>query len=104
MYSTLLLSDRKNIEKFYHYIYDESNIYLERKKKIFDDMIIIKDTNRKGKTNIKKYKLTDSFGNIFFTERGLSSFCKENDLKYSCMNNVLRGLTNNHKGWKIEFV
>lgn len=77
MYSTLLLSDRKNIEKFYHYIYDESNIYLERKKKIFDDMIIIKDTNRKGKTNIKKYKLTDSFGNIFLLDVDYHHFVKK---------------------------
>jgi len=67
-------------------------------------MVIIKDTNRLGVTNIKKHKITDPNGNVFFTDKGLASFCRENNLNYSSINNVLRKTTNNYKGWFIEFV
>ena len=104
MYSILNISAREIREKFYHYIYDNSTIYLERKKKIFEDMMIIKDTNRKGKTNIKKHKVTNPNNDIVFTDKGLASFCRDNNLNYSSINNILRGIIDNYKGWKIELI
>lgn len=103
-YSVLIISDRENRENFYHYIYKNSTIYLERKKKIFDDMMIIKDVKRKGNTNIKKYKIIDPSGKIFYTDKGLVDFCKERNLNHSSINNVLRKTTNNYKGWFCELV
>lgn len=33
----LFIRKKKAVEKFYHYLYDSSSIYLERKRKIFED-------------------------------------------------------------------
>ena len=102
-YSILSIYNRKDREIFYHYIYDNATIFLNRKKEIFDDMMDIKDIDRKT-INIKKYKIIDPHGNVFLTKDGLKSFCRENDLNYSNINNVLRGTTKNYKGWKIEHI
>lgn len=102
-YSTLLISDKKNRYNFYNYIYNNSSIYLKRKKDIFNDMIVIKDVNRKGKTNIKIHKIISPNGEIFFSNNGLSEFCRNYNLNYSSINNILRGSVNNYKGWKIEY-
>lgn len=58
---------------------------------------------RKGK-NIKIFKATNPNGEIFYTDNGLSEFCKSNNLSQSNMSNVANGRAKQHKGWKCEYV
>lgn len=59
-------------------------------------------SSNKGKIHIKKFILTDPYGNEFVTEEGLTKFCEDHGLTSSNMHKVLNGTRENHKGWKIR--
>jgi len=83
----------------------KQNLSKARKKRI-----VTEETRRKtsetstGSINIKKYKLTDPNGGIHFTDRGLSDFCRKNNLTPANLSKVLKGERTHHKGWRIEYV
>lgn len=56
----------------------------------------------KGKINIKKYKLIDPQGVVYYTEKGLSDFCRNHQLTPANLMKVLSGKRKHHKGWRIE--
>ncbi len=58
---------------------------------------------RKGK-NIKVFKVTNPEGKIFYTNNGLSKFCKIHNLSQSNMSNVANNRANHHKGWICEYI
>jgi len=85
-YSTITISKIEDVITTYNYLYEESNIYLKRKKIKF---------------NIQhKYKISTPNNEILFINN-LTKFCKENNLNYSNMYNVVQKLVDNYKGWKI---
>jgi len=51
----------------------------------------------------KTYKITNPFGEIFITNR-LKTFCKTNNLNFSCMCRVANGVYKQHKKWTVEIV
>lgn len=103
-YTLLSINKYLSSLKFYHYIYQMSSVYLDRKKEKYDGILNRADNGRTGKTNIKKYKILDPKGNVFFTEKGLKDFCKTHNLTYSCMSGVSRKINNHHKNWKCEII
>lgn len=85
-YSLIIISKIDNIFKLYDYLYKNSNIFLKRKKELF---------------NIKyKYKIITP-NNTYIYTNNLTKFCKENSLNYSNMYNIIQKLVNNYQGWKI---
>lgn len=101
-YSILYFRKNKYVKNFRDILYKISNIYLDRKKDIFDQ--IIENYVRKNEyNNCKKYLITDEYGNDHIVEN-LNKFCKENNLKYSTMSNLSRGIGKNHKGWSCKFL
>lgn len=104
-YSIMNIQKYEASLKFYKYIYKNSNFHLNRKKEIFDNILIKVDNGRRGKTNIKKYKITDPKGNIHYTKKGLADFCRNHsELNYSNMSAVARKIHKSHKNWNCEFV
>jgi len=81
----------------------KKNLSKARKKRITkpETGLKISRTN-KGRINIHKYKMIDSDGNVFFTEKGLSDFCRQNDLTPSNMIKVANGERKRHKGWSCQ--
>lgn len=53
--------------------------------------------------NIKKFKITNPKGKIFYTKDGLSQFCEKYKLTMKNMSAVARGKRKHHKGWKCEY-
>jgi hypothetical protein len=53
--------------------------------------------------NRKKYKLTNPH-NLTIIIDNLRLFCDENNLKYSTMSNLSRGVGKMNKGWKCEII
>lgn len=56
----------------------------------------------KGKINIKKFEMTDPEGNVYITERGLTSFCEEYGLTGANILKVIKRERNHHKGWTAK--
>jgi len=54
--------------------------------------------------NIKTFKVTNPYGEIFYTTNGLTEFCSKNNLSIKNMSAVARGKRNHHKGWMCELI
>ena len=95
-YSLLLINKISEIKKFRELIYNNSNIFLQRKYLKFYSIV---DDYKRGFTKTKKrYQVIDPNGKEFIIE-SLSKFCKEQNLIYSTMSNLSRGIGKNNKGW-----
>jgi len=102
-YGLWLINKIDDIKYFKNFIYKDKETFLERKFIIFESI----DDNYKRdysltKRDRKKYIITDPNGKVFLIEN-LNKFCKENELIYSTMSNLSRGIGNSNKGWKCEF-
>lgn len=74
-----------------------------RKKRITKKSTIEKRIKTStGKINIKNYKVIDPEGKIYFTDRGLTNFCKKHKLSTPNMVKVANGERVSHKGWRCE--
>lgn len=73
-----------------------------KKRKTKKSTIEKRSKTSTGKINIKNYKIVDPDGNIYFTDRGLTSFCKKHKLSAPNMVKVANGERANHKGWLCE--
>ena len=80
----------------------------EKLKQARRKRVISKETRQKtkqtstGKINIKKYVLIDPSGKKHTTNKGLSDFCRSNNLQAPNLIKVLNGERKHHKGWKIK--
>lgn len=82
----------------------KKNLSIARRKRITTDKTKQKISKAlKGKINIKKFKLTDSNGNIYITKNGLTLFCEKYNLTRSNLYKVITGKRKHHKGWKCEY-
>lgn len=102
-YGLWIISKIDDIKYFRDFIYKYKETFLERKFIIFESI----DDNYKRdysltKRDRKKYIITDPNGEIFLIDN-LNKFCKENELIYSTMSNLSRGIGSSNKGWKCEF-
>jgi group I intron endonuclease len=76
---------------------------IARQKRIITDETRSKlSLSGKGKTNIKKYILTDPNGVEHVTTEGMTKFCEDHGLSTPNMHKVLTGARKNHKGWTIR--
>lgn len=99
--SILEISKIENIKTFRDYMYNDSNIYLKRKKDKFnliDDNYIRDYSLTKNK---KTYIIEDPLKNEFIVT-DLHKFCDDNNLKYSTMSNLSRGIGRTNKGWTCK--
>lgn len=102
-YSILEIYKIDDIKKFRDFIYKNSTIYLERKKEKFD---LVQDEYKRDYSmtqNKYQYKITNPFGEEIITNH-LRLFCNENNLVYSTMSNLSRGIGRINKGWKCKLI
>lgn len=102
-YSVFKINKISEIKKFKDFIYNKKNIFLERKFIIFEEIIDDYKRDYSKTKNKKTYKLINPNGNIIICNH-LKSFCNENNLVYSTMSNLTRGIGNTNKGWKCELI
>jgi hypothetical protein len=74
---------------------------MKRKLEVFNKINDNFKRNYSTNKNRKKYKLTNPNGLIIITDN-LKLSCTDNDLNYSTMSNLSRGIGNTNKGWKCE--
>lgn len=102
-FSVIKINKIGDIKKFRDFIYYEHQVLLGRKKEMFDQ---INDNFKRDYTktkNRKKYKLTNPYDLTIIIDN-LKLFCIENNLKYSTMSNLSRGIGRTNKGWKCEIL
>jgi len=102
-YGLWIINKIDDVKYFRDFIYKNKETFLERKFIIFEGI----DDNYKRdysltKRDRKKYIITNPNGEIFLIEN-LNKFCKENELVYSTMSNLSRGIGSSNRGWKCEF-
>jgi hypothetical protein len=102
-YSTLYITKIDDVKKFKDFIYENSTIYLKRKKEKFD--LIQNDYKRDyGLTihNYRTYHFVNPNGNDIIVNN-LRKFCNENNLKIGTMYNLISGQSKISKnGWKYN--
>ena len=76
---------------------------LNRKKEVFDQINDNFKRDYNQTKNRKKYKLTNPY-DITIVIDNLRLFCDKNNLKYSTMSNLSRGIGKTNKGWKCEIL
>jgi len=100
-YSVITISKINDVKNFRDYIYTENCIKLDRKYEVFKQI----DDNYKRDYSItknkKKYIILSPDNERFITEH-LRKFCDENNLTYSTMSNLSRGIGKTNKGWKCS--
>ena len=102
-YSILEINKIDDVKNFRNLIYYNSTIFLERKKDIFNTIV---DDFKRDYTitkNKKTYLVTTPEG-VNKTVYHLSKFCCENNLIYSTMSNLSRGIGKTCKNWKCEIL
>ena len=102
-YSLLRITKIGEIKKFKNFIYNKNKVCLHRKFNVFEQIIddYVRDYS---KTNNKKtYELTNPNGNVIISYH-LKSFCEENNLTYSTMSNLSRGIGKTNKGWRCKLI
>ena len=102
-YSLLRITKIGEIKKFKNFIYNKNKDCLHRKFNVFAQIIAdyVRDYS---KTNNKKtYELTNPNGNVIISYH-LKSFCEENNLTYSTMSNLSRGIGKTNKGWRCKLI
>mgnify|MGYP006394962215 FL=1 len=99
-YSLLTINKIDYIKEFREFIYKDSSIFLNRKHDIFGEII---DNYKRGSISGKNYRLVDPNGVEFITNR-LKSFCNDNNLVYSSISNLLRGIGKTNKKWTCEVI
>lgn len=59
--------------------------------------------SRKGKnnSNSKKYRITDSLGNVYTVVGGIKSFCQEHKLNVGAIIDVAKGRRAEYNGWSV---
>jgi len=102
-YSVIHINKIEEIKKFKSFIYPENVFSLLRKRSIFEQ--IIDGYKRDYETTVKrkKYKLTNPDGLVIITNN-LRLSCEKNNLVYSTMSNLSRGIGKTNKGWKCELL
>lgn len=102
-YSILTISKISDVKKIRDYMYNDSTIFLERKKIIFEQ---IKDEYKRDYNltirNFKQYNfVTPDNKNIIVNN--LKEFCNNNNLKINMMYNLISGASKVSKsGWKYK--
>lgn len=106
----------KNIESGFHKIdrkkqsenmkqlrNDKSSVYnSEKYLKLVGEKSKERFKNLKFKSIYEKTYIVTNQSNEIFEINGLAQFCRDNNLTYSCMKNILNGTQNYHKGWTIK--
>jgi len=102
-YSVIKINKIEEIKKFRDIIYNNSNTLLERKFNVFKQIMDEYTRDYSMTKNKKTYRLTNQEKNVFVTNN-LREFCDKNNLVYSTMSNLSRGIGKTNKGWKCEFI
>lgn len=102
-YSVIVINKISEIKKFRDFIYNKKEVYLQRKFSVFEQIIddYVRDYSKTK--NKKTYKLINPTGSVIISYH-LKSFCEENNLVYSTMSNLSRGIGKTNKGWKCELI
>jgi intein/homing endonuclease len=103
-YSVWSANRINDIKYFRNFIYNNKETYLDRKFKVFSG---ISDNFKRDysltKILRKTYKISNPLGDIFIVNN-LMKFCISNNLVYSTMSNLSRGIGNSNKGWICELI
>jgi hypothetical protein len=102
-FSVIKINKIEDVKKFRDFIYCEPQELLGRKKEVFDQINNNFKRDYTKTKNRKKYKLTNPH-NLTIIIDNLRLFCDENNLKYSTMSNLSRGVGKMNKGWKCEII
>ena len=102
-FSVIKINKITDVKKFRDLIYNENGILLYRKFNVFTQIINDYKRDYSKTKNKKTYKLINPNGNIIITSY-LKDFCIKNNLVYSTMSNLSRGIGKINKGWKCEIV
>jgi hypothetical protein len=100
-FSVIKIHKIDDIKKFRDFIYNGAQVLMKRKLEVFNKINDNFKRNYSTNKNRKKYKLTNPNGLIIITDN-LKLSCTDNDLNYSTMSNLSRGIGNTNKGWKCE--
>jgi DNA-binding transcriptional regulator WhiA len=95
--NNLLISNNKDCLAFYKFIYEDCNLFLNRKKKTYENINIIEKNK-----NLKEFEIIDPKGIKYYVDYGLKKFCLEHSLNYRCIKAVSTGYRKHHKGWKVS--
>jgi len=98
-HSLLIINKISEIKKFKEIIYKNSNVCLERKFHIFNEINYSYKRDYSLTKNKKIYKLITPQGNVMIVDH-LKNFCNQHKLTYSTMSNLSRGIGSTNKGWK----
>lgn len=102
-YSIIKICKINEIKKFRDFIYSGNGPRLDRKQIVFQQIIDGYQRDYSKTKNKKTYKLTNPNGRIIISTN-LKSFCEENNLVYSTISNLSRGIGNSSKGWQCELI
>lgn len=97
-YSLLIINKISEVKKFRDFMYKDSKVFLDRKYKKFES--IIENYKRSSFAN-KKYIIKDPSGSEYQVDK-LKEFCIKNNLVYSTMSNLTRGVGKHNKGWTCK--
>jgi hypothetical protein len=94
---------KKQSEKIKKLRLDPNSVY---NTKEYLNLVGLKSKERFNDKNFrskyeKSYEITNPNGNIFII-KGLTNYCKENNLKLSMFKNMLSGVSKKDHGWKIK--
>jgi hypothetical protein len=109
----LEIRGRRLTSKIAEWLYSNSTIFLDRKRKYLiengviasDGSAIVKTRNpyfRESNPNAKKYTFVSPSGEKFEVFGRLKMFCEEHEIPYGKAIKVGNGLLDNIRGWKIE--
>lgn len=99
-FRTLSIGGRKQLEKIFHYFYDDSNVWLDRKKRVFESLIEKPDPKpfyNRGVEKIKRKCVCINTGEVFpslieaskkysVNPRNISKCCKKILKSAGCLN------------------
>jgi hypothetical protein len=102
-YSVMKINKLTEIIEFKNFIYKDSKNKLYRKFMIFNQINENYKRDYSKTMNKKTYELTNPQGKIMITNH-LRHFCDENNLVYSTMSNLSRGIGFSNKGWRCKLV
>jgi hypothetical protein len=102
-FSVIKINKIEDVKKFRDFIYYKPHGLLDRKKEVFNQINNNFKRDYTKTKNKKKYKLTNPY-NLTIVIDNLKLFCDDNNLKYSTMSNLSRGIGKTNKGWKCEIL
>lgn len=100
-YSILNISKINEVKNFRDLIYKNASIFLKRKKEKFDKINNEFRRDYSLTRNKKEYMVISPDGEEILV-KNLRRFCDENNIVFSTMSNLSRGIGKTSKGWKCK--